>query len=222
MNLQTYTPATGLSQGPGKRWIVRTARGDIQTTSVVVATNAFTASFLPEFNGLIYPIRGTACSITPAPNYQPGGAFGRLRYSYGFRHTTGDVDYLIPRQGRGGISGHGDQSIILGGAKSCYLEHIDRWYDNINDDQLMPGVKEYFEGFMKKKFIGWDGNAHGNVDRVWSGGTCLDQSFTLASPGETERYHLARLTYQFSATQKTSHRGSASIPIARECLSAPA
>jgi glycine/D-amino acid oxidase-like deaminating enzyme len=170
MNLQTYTPATGLQRAQGGRWTVTTSRGTITTPVVVCSTNAYTSSFLPEFKKLIIPIRGTACSITPAPNYSPGGARGRTPYTFGFFHGQGDVDYMIPRQGRKGVTGHGDQSIILGGAKSCFVPHLERWYDNINDDELMPGVKEYFEGFMKKHFVGWDGNEHGNVDRVWSGG----------------------------------------------------
>lgn len=169
MNLQSYTPVTGLKEAHGGRWTVETARGSITTTTVVVASNAFTSSFLPEFRNLIIPIRGTACSITPAPAYSKGGARGPIPYTFGFRHATGDVDYMIARTGRKGIPGTGDQSIILGGAKSCFLKDTKLWYDNIDDSVLMPGVREYFEGFMKKHFVGWDGNAHGNVDRVWSG-----------------------------------------------------
>jgi hypothetical protein len=88
---------------------------------------------------------------------------------------VGDVDYMISRQGRRGISGAGDQSIILGGAKSVFLDKHEQWYDNINDDEEMPGVRRYFEGAMKRMFVGWDGNEHGNVDRVWTGGECEGQ-----------------------------------------------
>lgn len=77
---------------------------------------------------------------------------------------------MIPRQGRGRVSGRGDRSIILGGAKGCFLNDIDIWYDNKHDDEEMPGVKKYFEGFMEKHFVGWKGNERGNVDHVWSGG----------------------------------------------------
>lgn len=170
LNLQTYTPARGLVKASNGKWIVQTDRGEITTTTVVVTTNAYTSSFLPEFKELIVPVRGTACSITPAPNYSPGGGRGRIPYTFGLRHGVGDVDYMIARQGQKGISGHGDQSIILGGAKSCILGNHDLWYDNINDDEEMPGVRKYFEGAMKRMFVGWDGNEHGNVDRVWTGG----------------------------------------------------
>ncbi|RSH82880.1 hypothetical protein EHS25_005870 [Saitozyma podzolica] len=169
MNLQSRTPATELSRAPDGRWIVATPRGDILAKSVVVTTNAYTSSFLPEFKPLIIPVRGTACSITPAPSHLPGSVPGPIKYTYGFRHGPGEVDYMIPRQGRGLVPGQGDRSIILGGAKGCFLHDIDQWYDNINDDVEMPGARAYFEGFMDKYFVGWNGNARGNVDHVWSG-----------------------------------------------------
>lgn len=74
---------------------------------------------------------------------------------------------MIARQGRV-TPGRGDRSIILGGAKSTFLKDHDMWYNNINDDELMPGAREYFEDFMPEKFAGWTGGA-GNVDKVWSG-----------------------------------------------------
>lgn len=79
---------------------------------------------------------------------------------------------MIPRQGRGSIPGRGDQSLILGGAKGCFLSSPDEWYDNKYDNEEMPGVRKYFEQYMAKHFIGWNGNERGNVDHVWSGGEC--------------------------------------------------
>jgi hypothetical protein len=206
MNLQSRTPATELSRAPDGRWIVATPRGDILAKSVVVTTNAYTSSFLPEFKPLIIPVRGTACSITPAPSHLPGSVPGPIKYTYGFRHGPGEVDYMIPRQGRGLVPGQGDRSIILGGAKGCFLHDIDQWYDNINDDVEMPGARAYFEGFMDKYFVGWNGNARGNVDHVWSGG---------------ERISDATLTVQCSDTQVISCRTWASTQINRESSSAP-
>lgn len=171
MNLQTYTPATGLdpSTADPNRWIVHTARGDIDTKIVIVTTNAYTSSMLPEFKEKIVPVRGTACSITPAESHSPAGVRGTIPYSYGFRHATGDTDYMIARQG-GPVTGRGDRSIILGGAKSMFLKDEKLWYNNIHDDEEMPGARKYFERFMKKHFADWNGNSRGNVDLVWSGG----------------------------------------------------
>lgn len=170
MNLQTHTPALSLDRAPdGTSWVVTTARGSITAKSVVVASNAYTSSFLPEFKELIFPVRGTACAITPAPSHSPGGLPGPLKYSYGIRFGPGEVDYMIPRQGRGRIPGAGDRSIILGGAKGIFTKDLDLWYNNKNDNEQMPGVRKYFEEYMKKYFVGWNGNEHGNVDHVWSG-----------------------------------------------------
>ncbi|KAK8846880.1 hypothetical protein IAR55_005970 [Kwoniella newhampshirensis] len=171
LNLQTHTPALSLGQStsqPGE-WEITTSRGTISTPSVIVATNAYTSGFLPEFKPLIFPVRGTVSSITPAPSHSYGSLPGPIKYTYGLRHGPGEVDYMIPRQGRGRIPGDGDRSIILGGAKGCFLKDVDIWYNNKNDNEQMPGAKEYFEGYMKKYFVSWNGNERGNVDRVWSG-----------------------------------------------------
>ncbi|OCF32132.1 FAD dependent oxidoreductase superfamily protein [Kwoniella heveanensis BCC8398] len=171
LNLQTHTPALSLepSTAHAGQWEIRTPRGNITTPSVIVATNAYTSGFLPEFKNLIFPVRGTACSITPAPSHSHGSDPGPIKYTYGFRHAPGEVDYMIPRQGRGRVPGRGDRSIILGGAKGCFLPDIDQWYNNKNDNEQMPGAKQYFEDYMKRYFVGWNGDEHGNVDIVWSG-----------------------------------------------------
>ncbi|WVR07884.1 hypothetical protein IAU60_004927 [Kwoniella sp. DSM 27419] len=171
LNLQTHTPVLSVDPSPSAsgQWDIRTPRGVITAPSVIVATNAYTSGFLAEFKELIFPVRGTACSITPAPSHSHGALPGPIKYTYGFRHDPGETDYMIPRQGRGRVPGHGDQSIILGGAKGCFVKDLEQWYNNKQDDEQLPGAREYFEGYMKKYFIGWNGNEHGNVDRVWTG-----------------------------------------------------
>lgn len=166
MNLQTYTPVTGIVPD-NERTIVQTSRGDISTKIVIAASNAYTSSFLPEFASKIIPVRGTVCAIRPATSHSLLGEKGPLRYTYGFRHGVGDTDYLIPRQGHL-IPGRGDTSIILGGAKSEFLKHHGSWYNNFNDNEEMAGVRGYFERFMPKVFAGWNGDAR-NVTKVWSG-----------------------------------------------------
>jgi glycine/D-amino acid oxidase-like deaminating enzyme len=202
LNLQTYTPATSMtrSESDPSRWTVHTDRGDITATHVVVCTNAYTSSLLPEFRPKIIPVRGTACSITPAPSHSAGSLPGPIKYTYGIRFGTGEVDYMIPRQGRGRVTGRGDQSIILGGAKGCFLSKPDEWYDNKYDNEEMPGVRKYFEGYMAKYFNGWNGDEKGNVDHVWSGGASIP--FTI----------LRVLNSQSSATRTIYYHISANIP----------
>jgi glycine/D-amino acid oxidase-like deaminating enzyme len=167
LNLQTYTPALGLQKTGSSGWKVNTPRGEIAAGLVIATTNAYTGSVLPDFKKKIIPVRGTASSITPAPSHSLAGVPGPLKYTYGFRHGTGDVDYMIPRQGRI-TPGKGDRSIILGGAKSTFLNNHEEWYDNINDNELMPHARKYFSDFMPAKFAGWTGDEK-NVDMVWSG-----------------------------------------------------
>ncbi|WWC87051.1 uncharacterized protein L201_001936 [Kwoniella dendrophila CBS 6074] len=172
LNLQTHTPvlSTRESKFHSGKWEVRTDRGIITCSQIVIASNAYTSGFLPEFKDLIFPVRGTVSSITPSKNFQKGSLPGPLKYTYGFRHGKGEVDYMIPRQGRGRIPGLGNQSIILGGSKGTYLKDLNQWYNNKNDNQQLPGAENYFKNFMKNYFIGWnDGNENGNVDKVWSG-----------------------------------------------------
>lgn len=171
MNLQTYTPAIGLEKD-GELWKVQTERGSIKAPLVVVSTNAYTSSVLPEFKDLIIPVRGTACSVTPPEGHQLGGLPGPFRYSYGFRYGQGEVDYMIPRQGRGRVPGVGDRSLILGGAKGAYLNDLGKWYNNKNDNEIIPGSEDYFKGYLQKVFKEWKGDET-NVDRVWTGGTTL-------------------------------------------------
>jgi glycine/D-amino acid oxidase-like deaminating enzyme len=165
--LQTYTPATELKRSSDGSWIVKTPRGEIRTPLVLATTNAYTGSILPDFKKKIIPVRGTASSITPPPSHSFFGVPGPLRYTYGFRHGVGDVDYMIARQGHK-TPGRGDKSIILGGAKGTFLKDHELWYNNINDDQLMPKARDYFENFMQPRFVGWNGDEK-NVDTVWSG-----------------------------------------------------
>lgn len=170
MNMQTFTPAIGLEKA-GSDWKVLTERGSIQTPLVVVATNAYTSSVLPEFENLIVPVRGTCSSVTLPEDRTPGFTPGPFRYSYGFRWSQGEVDYMIPRQGRGRIPGVGDRSLIVGGAKGAYLNELPKWYNNINDNEIIPGAPEYFQGFLQRIFKDWSGDAS-NVSKVWTGGTC--------------------------------------------------
>ncbi|RYO83326.1 hypothetical protein DL766_000065 [Monosporascus sp. MC13-8B] len=88
-NLQTSTPATGLSSssaagtatatttGAGARdgggggtttlWTVHTPRGTVTAPRVLLATNAYTSHLLPQFADLIVPVRGQVSALKPPP-----------------------------------------------------------------------------------------------------------------------------------------------------------
>ncbi|RYO74114.1 hypothetical protein DL764_010970 [Monosporascus ibericus] len=87
-NLQTNTPATGLSsssssvgtattRGAGTRdhggggsatlWTVHTPRGTVTAPRVLLATNAYTSHLLPQFADLVVPVRGQVSALRPPP-----------------------------------------------------------------------------------------------------------------------------------------------------------
>jgi glycine/D-amino acid oxidase-like deaminating enzyme len=186
MSLYTHTPVLSInpSDTPSHPWTLITSRGPLLSKSIIIATNAYTSGILPEFKTKIIPVRGTACSITPSPSHSLGGLPGPLKYTYGIRFGAGESDYMIPRQGRR-MAGLGDKSLVLGGAKGCFLGKREEWYDNIRDDEEMPGARRYFEEYMGKHFVGWDGD-EGNVDHVWSGGGLgfdLRETMLISSSG---------------------------------------
>lgn len=179
-------------------WTISTSRGIITTPNIIIASNAYTSGILPEFRDKIVPVRGTACSIIPPASHFPRSmkppsdsstsdvetpsapasathdesmtAGFPIRSTYGLRFGPGESDYLIARQKpeSDGTPGR----IILGGAKGCFQHQEKEWYDSVRDDQEMPGVRSYFEGYMQRIFQGWEGGGE-CVDKVWSGGTSL-------------------------------------------------
>jgi glycine/D-amino acid oxidase-like deaminating enzyme len=168
VNLQTHTPATRLSQEPDADgyWTVETPRGTVRALQVVVATNAYTASILPEYKDKIIPYR-TACSriVTPRPAKQP-----LLPNTYALRFSPWDFDYLIPRP---------DGSIIVGGARRTYLRDLGEWYDNVDDTKSIEKAKLYFDGYMQRHFRGWE-NSGAHTDQVWAGSKLLTRPHLCA------------------------------------------
>lgn len=159
-NLQTNTPVLSVSETPNDdgRWTVTTSRGSILAKWVVFASNAYTSAIAPEYKDRIVPVRGICSHIaTPNPPTNP------LRSSYTLRSKSWDYDYLIPRP---------DGSLVVGGAKSTYLNNTDNWYDNTDDSRLIDSAAAYFNDYMQRNFHGWESTG-ANADHVWTGSTYL-------------------------------------------------
>ncbi|KAF5671680.1 oxidoreductase [Fusarium heterosporum] len=154
LNLQTNTPVTEISSSPGAdgHWNITTARGIIKAQKVIMATNAYTAALLPEYNEKIIPYRAI-CSHIVAPNPP------MFADSYAIRFSDADFDYLIPRP---------DGSIIVGGARKHYFKYKEDWYGNVDDTKLIDRAKDYFEGYMQRHFRGWE-NSDAHTNKVWTG-----------------------------------------------------
>lgn len=165
VSIQTNTPVTSISSTPDSRgrWTVTTSRGTVSARQVVMATNAYTAALLPEYRDKIIPYRGI-CShiVTPGPAKPP-----LLANTYALRFNSWDFDYLIPRN---------DGSIIVGGARRTYLPHLEDWYGNVDDTQLIDRAKGYFDGYMQRHFRGWE-DSGAYTDRVWTGSELIPLLF---------------------------------------------
>ncbi len=84
------------STGEGQLWIVNTDKGPVRARHVVFATNAYTPSLLPEFNGVINPYRNQVVMTTPLPplwrelfwfSSPPAGS----SYAYFFQRPDGRI-----------------------------------------------------------------------------------------------------------------------------------
>jgi glycine/D-amino acid oxidase-like deaminating enzyme len=160
INLQTNTPVTSVSPTPDSKgyYTVTTPRGTLRASKVLICTNAYTSSILPQLRSRIIPVRGIACCIatTPDPATAP-----RLPTTYALRFNAGLMDYLIQRPA--------DNSIIVGGARETFIQDLSSWYDNVSDDKLISSAAgRYFDGYMQRHFAGWE-DSGARVDRIWTG-----------------------------------------------------
>ncbi|KAJ7812395.1 FAD dependent oxidoreductase [Mycena olivaceomarginata] len=131
MNLQTRTPRRRVARGDGSR-----GGGDGET--VVYATNAYTATLLPEFVGHIWPFKGQCAAVVPPEAYAGPNMF---RETYGLAPG----DYLIQRPT--------DGVIIFGGQRRSVP--IERLLGNTHDAHVDPQRTEALKKALPRYFAGW-------------------------------------------------------------------
>jgi glycine/D-amino acid oxidase-like deaminating enzyme len=133
VNLQTGTPVTELmsisapDDGEGNtQWSIRTPRGIVIASKVLLATNAYTSHLLSDWTDIIFPIRETMSALRPPPVLE-----NRLPNSYGFVGVNGalDSDYLIQRPLN--TSGNGGQLMLGGGGNLIDAD------DSVIDENLV-------------------------------------------------------------------------------------
>ncbi|KAL4875733.1 FAD dependent oxidoreductase [Aspergillus karnatakaensis] len=159
VNLQTHTVVRSIirstESSSAHPWTIHTARGTIKARKLIVATNGYTSSILPQYKNRIVPVRGTCSRIVAPPNH-PGPTLTR---SYTIRHNSWNYDYLIPRK---------DGSIVVGGARPAFIDNPDSWYNVSDDSRVLESAVRYFDGYMQRHFVGWE-QSHAYTDRVWTG-----------------------------------------------------
>ncbi|KAH7025827.1 FAD dependent oxidoreductase [Microdochium trichocladiopsis] len=101
-NLQTKTPATGISRVVGGTniknhpWTVHTPRGNISASQVLLCTNGYTSHLLEQFSDLIVPVRGQVSALKPPQEPSPNHPPLDIGHTYGIIAGPAD-DYLIQR-----------------------------------------------------------------------------------------------------------------------------
>lgn len=153
-NLQTKTPVQHL-QRVGDSWALHTARGQITAKSVVLATNAYTSHLLPKLTGLLVPVRGQVCALTPPGDSSP------LPHTHVWETPTGGDDYLIQRP-----SGE----LILGGER---LGVPEREVGVSRDDSVDPVIGQRLRAALheavKLKAPGKTEEANLDATYEWTG-----------------------------------------------------
>lgn len=133
-NLQTLTGVQCLAPYDIDRWTVKTERGCVVASHVVLATNGYTSHLLPSFANLIVPCRGQMSALIPLPSV---AGENRLKTSFGFEGELGD--YLIQRPNEGG--GH----LMFGGGRHTGL------YYGTDDSVIDEGTAGYLRGRLVEK-----------------------------------------------------------------------
>ncbi|KAF5368121.1 hypothetical protein D9757_011575 [Collybiopsis confluens] len=155
LNLQTHTHVSSVTSiidhEQGSRWVLTTPRGQIKARQVVYATNAFTATLLPEFLGHIVPGQGQCAAIVPTKSYSGKGTMDRTCcYSWG--NVEGYYDYLIQRP-MDGIIILGGGKASVSGSKSIIGSTNDS--GRIADGGRQQSITGYLKDAMEQHFSDW-------------------------------------------------------------------
>ncbi|KAJ7831730.1 hypothetical protein B0H14DRAFT_3110179 [Mycena olivaceomarginata] len=118
-------------------WRVETDRGAVETETVVYATNAYTATLLPEFVGHIWPFKGQCAAAVPPEAYARPNMFRETEQA--------SSDYLIQRPTYG--------VIIFGGQRRSVP--IERLLGNTDDAHIDPQRTEALKKALSRYFARW-------------------------------------------------------------------
>lgn len=135
INLYTQCPVLSLDSSDNGVWTIKTPRGTITTSKVVLATNAHTPTLLGAndiVKDFIYPQRANACVFTPPPSFS--GKNG-LKHTYGWGKP-----YLVTT-----ATG---QMVFGGGRPEDDTSSVDEYIGCTDDSKVAPGVH-------KSKLIEW-------------------------------------------------------------------
>lgn len=157
LNLQTFTTVRNLKPSNNNEgWIVKTSRGVIKCKKVVVATNAWTRTLLPEFKDKIIPVKGCVSHIKPISKNP-----GKLNFNY-FHTFPYEGDY---------VTAHKDMSLIVGGGGKTYLKFPNsiEMFNNSNDSYAPKESLDYFKNYPNEKYPNFAKDLTFENDYTWTG-----------------------------------------------------
>ncbi|OIW24542.1 DAO-domain-containing protein [Coniochaeta ligniaria NRRL 30616] len=163
LNLQTWTPATGLRKLEDGRWEVATPRGTVVAGKVVVATNGYTAAILDRFRGVIVPLRGQVTAQRPGSGMPFGGC---LPTTYSFIYEGG-YEYMATRPSGSLFAG----DVVIGGGLGKAEDGGLEEYGTTDDTSVNPTISEYLRGALPRYFgSNWgEDSPEGRVRAEWTG-----------------------------------------------------
>lgn len=193
LQVYAHTPVLGISRSRDERgfWTASTSRGAIKAKKLVVCTNAYTSSILPQYKNKIIPVRGV-CSRISSPK---GSKVPHLPCTYSLRFDALQYDYLVPRA---------DGSIIVGGARAAFWHDRDSWWHNKNDNEQVKDSAEYFDDYMQRYFHGWE-DSGAKLEQIWTGSMFLN-------PCARGKFGLTKPSHGLQFRSFTAHRRSARRP----------
>jgi glycine/D-amino acid oxidase-like deaminating enzyme len=169
VNLQTHTMANSISQtetGP-RKWTVHTDRGTITCSTIVHATNGYSAALEPSLLGIITP-KPHMCNRFVPPRSMCGSK--ALQNSYGVLLPDGALFSINPRCSS-------DGNVMFGGSNPGQKK-LDEWAKESSkrcvDDSLadLEGVTKEVRTFVESEFLNKDEADYGpgeGFQYSWSG-----------------------------------------------------
>lgn len=155
LNLQTGTPVLFLSppSSTERSWTVKTCRGTVLATHVLLATNAYTSHLLPQLSGIIVPVRGQMSTLVPPPAFltEP------LQHTYSFLGAQDagrdQDDYFAQRPISTDVNDEDarGQLIIGGGRQLARHQGVGVDNDDVLDKQVAKYLRMELNEFMDIK-----------------------------------------------------------------------
>lgn len=143
LNLQTGTPVLSLSPPSSTEtsWTVRTCRGTVLATHVLLATNGYTSHLLPQLSNIIVPVRGQMSTLVPPPAFLTDP----LQHTYSFLGAQGagrgQDDYFAQRPISIDVNDEDARGQLMFGGGRQLARHQGVGIDN--DDMLEKQVAKY-------------------------------------------------------------------------------